>query len=218
MARWAVNTRTDTHANTIVHVFMCVDVSSVIMAICIGSTWQVHAVDVCMCVVSSHRLARWMRGAAVGLVLSGGGSRGLAHLGTLTHTHTHKHKHGRYTEHTRDLTKPRYADPARRNTRTQYSHSQVQVTFLTLLSLFPCVCVRVRLCHTGVLFALEDAGVPVDVIGGTSQGAFMAALYAQGLDREAMQVCVCVCVWACVLSHQSHYLSMHDAHLRAQRS
>lgn len=63
------------------------------------------------------RLARWMAGKAVGLVLSGGGSRGLAHL--------------------------------------------------------------------GVLCALEDAGVPVDVVGGTSQGAFMAALYAQ----------VCLCVW-----------------------
>lgn len=47
------------------------------------------------------RLSRWMAGKAVGLVLSGGGSRGLAHL--------------------------------------------------------------------GVLHALDDAGVPVDVIGGTSQ-------------------------------------------------
>ena len=47
------------------------------------------------------RVARWMAGKAVGLVLSGGGSRGLAHL--------------------------------------------------------------------GVLHALDDAGVPIDVIGGTSQ-------------------------------------------------
>ncbi len=35
------------------------------------------------------------------------------------------------------------------------------------------------LAHLGVLFALDDLGVPVDVVGGTSQGAFMAALYAQ---------------------------------------
>ncbi len=53
-------------------------------------------------------MARWMAGKAVGLVLSGGGSRGLAHL--------------------------------------------------------------------GVLHALDDAGVPVDVIGGTSQVAFPAKL------------------------------------------
>jgi hypothetical protein len=44
------------------------------------------------------------------------------------------------------------------------------------------------LAHLGVLCALEDLGVPVDVIGGTSQGAFMAALYAQGLSREQLQV------------------------------
>jgi len=64
------------------------------------------------------RLARWMAGRALGLVLSGGGSRGLAHL--------------------------------------------------------------------GVLRALDDAGLEVDVVGGTSQGAFMAALYAQGLTWDLM--------------------------------
>ncbi|KAK9808186.1 hypothetical protein WJX73_006212 [Symbiochloris irregularis] len=68
------------------------------------------------------RLGRWMAGKAVGLVLSGGGSRGLAHL--------------------------------------------------------------------GVLHALDDAGIPVDVIGGTSQGAFMAALYAQGLSWESIHAAV----------------------------
>jgi len=60
---------------------------------------------------SVARLGRWMAGAAVGVVLSGGGSRGLAHI--------------------------------------------------------------------GILRALHDAGVPIDVVGGTSQGAMMAALYAQ---------------------------------------
>lgn len=36
--------------------------------------------------------------------------------------------------------------------------------------------------------AAPSAGVPLDVVGGTSQGAFMAALYAQGLSRTALQV------------------------------
>jgi lysophospholipid hydrolase len=36
--------------------------------------------------------------------------------------------------------------------------------------------------------ALEDCGVPVDLVGGTSQGAFMAGLYAQDLGRVEMQV------------------------------
>lgn len=51
-----------------------------------------------------------------------------------------------------------------------------------------------------VLCALEDAGVPVDVVGGTSQGAFMAGLHAQGLARDALQVCAwrCVRVRVCV--------------------
>jgi predicted acylesterase/phospholipase RssA/CRP-like cAMP-binding protein len=38
------------------------------------------------------------------------------------------------------------------------------------------------LAHLGVIRALEEAGVPVDVIGGTSIGAIMAAMCARGLD------------------------------------
>ena len=57
--------------------------------------------QLCAWLQDMARLSRWMAGKAVGLVLSGGGSRGLAHL--------------------------------------------------------------------GVLHALDDAGIPVDVIGGTSQ-------------------------------------------------
>jgi NTE family protein len=38
--------------------------------------------------------------------------------------------------------------------------------------------------HLGALRALEEAGVPIDVIGGTSIGAVMGALYAQGLSDE----------------------------------
>lgn len=57
------------------------------------------------------RLARWLTGTSVGIVLGGGGSRGLAHL--------------------------------------------------------------------GVLRALEEEGIPIDLIGGTSIGAFFGGLYAQ---------------------------------------
>jgi predicted acylesterase/phospholipase RssA/CRP-like cAMP-binding protein len=39
------------------------------------------------------------------------------------------------------------------------------------------------LAHLGVLRALEEAGVPIDVVGGTSIGAIMAGLYARGLDH-----------------------------------
>jgi predicted acylesterase/phospholipase RssA len=40
------------------------------------------------------------------------------------------------------------------------------------------------LAHIGVLQALEAANIPIDVIGGTSMGAVMAAAYAQGLSPE----------------------------------
>jgi NTE family protein/lysophospholipid hydrolase len=38
------------------------------------------------------------------------------------------------------------------------------------------------LAHLGVIRALEEAGVPIDVVGGTSMGAIMAGLCARGLD------------------------------------
>ena len=40
------------------------------------------------------------------------------------------------------------------------------------------------LAHIGVLQALEEAGVPVDVIGGTSMGSAMAAAYARGWEPQ----------------------------------
>jgi CRP-like cAMP-binding protein/predicted acylesterase/phospholipase RssA len=65
------------------------------------------------------RLARFLSGKAIGLVLGGGGARGCAHL--------------------------------------------------------------------GVIRALQEADVPIDMIGGTSIGAAIAALYAMGLDYENMR-------------------------------
>ena len=41
--------------------------------------------------------------------------------------------------------------------------------------------------HIGVLRAFEEEGVPIDYIGGTSQGAFMAALYASTLSSTGMR-------------------------------
>jgi predicted acylesterase/phospholipase RssA len=68
-----------------------------------------------------ERLARYLAGKAVGLVLSGGGARGLAHL--------------------------------------------------------------------GVLRAMTEHNIPIDYIGGTSQGSFMAAIYALTpmFHKDAMQ-------------------------------
>jgi NTE family protein/lysophospholipid hydrolase len=42
------------------------------------------------------------------------------------------------------------------------------------------------LAHIGVLKALEEAGIPVDVIGGTSMGSVIAAAYARGWSPERL--------------------------------
>lgn len=65
-----------------------------------------------------HRLARRLRGKSVGLVLGGGGARGIAHI--------------------------------------------------------------------GVIRALEESGIPIDIVGGTSIGAFIGALYARDADVVPM--------------------------------
>jgi len=89
------------------------------------------------------RLARWMAGRAVGLVLSGGGSRGLAHL--------------------------------------------------------------------GVLHALDDAGIPVDVIGGTSQVSLPAgcrALVERSRHPTAGKLVAKCTSWTACSIHNRHRISV----------
>ena len=38
------------------------------------------------------------------------------------------------------------------------------------------------ICHIGVIRAMEEAGIPIDIIGGTSIGAFIGGLYARHAD------------------------------------
>ncbi|KKA22309.1 Lysophospholipase [Rasamsonia emersonii CBS 393.64] len=42
------------------------------------------------------------------------------------------------------------------------------------------------IAHVGVIKALEEAGIPIDIIGGTSIGAFIGALYARDADVVPM--------------------------------
>eukprot|EP00475_Leptophrys_vorax_P045548 TRINITY_DN9487_c0_g1_i2.p1 TRINITY_DN9487_c0_g1~~TRINITY_DN9487_c0_g1_i2.p1 ORF type:complete len:691 (-),score=136.24 TRINITY_DN9487_c0_g1_i2:60-2132(-) len=44
------------------------------------------------------------------------------------------------------------------------------------------------LAHLGVLKALEEYSIPVDMVGGTSQGAFMAGLYASRLSVRDVEL------------------------------
>lgn len=40
------------------------------------------------------------------------------------------------------------------------------------------------LAHIGVIKALKEAQIPIDMIGGTSIGSFVGALYAEKLDID----------------------------------
>ncbi len=42
------------------------------------------------------------------------------------------------------------------------------------------------LAHIGVVRALEESAVPIDVVGGTSMGGIIAGLYALGHDSRSM--------------------------------
>jgi predicted acylesterase/phospholipase RssA/CRP-like cAMP-binding protein len=42
------------------------------------------------------------------------------------------------------------------------------------------------LAHIGIIRALEEAGIPIDIVGGTSIGAFLGALYARDGDLVPM--------------------------------
>ncbi|GAW16076.1 hypothetical protein ANO14919_054990 [Xylariales sp. No.14919] len=42
------------------------------------------------------------------------------------------------------------------------------------------------IAHIGVIKAIEEAGIPVDIVGGTSMGAFMGGLYARHADIVPM--------------------------------
>jgi NTE family protein len=56
------------------------------------------------------------------------------------------------------------------------------------------------IAHVGVLRALEELRVPIDVIGGTSMGAIVAGLYAAGLGPDAIEAALAEVDWERVLS------------------
>ena len=41
--------------------------------------------------------------------------------------------------------------------------------------------------HVGVIKALKEAQIPIDMIGGTSIGSFMGALYAEELNVDSFE-------------------------------
>ncbi len=43
------------------------------------------------------------------------------------------------------------------------------------------------IAHVGVIKVLEEAGVPIDMIAGTSMGAIVGALYAMGYSAQELE-------------------------------
>jgi NTE family protein len=56
------------------------------------------------------------------------------------------------------------------------------------------------LAHIGVLKVIEEAGVPVDVVSGTSMGSIIGALYAMGYTPEAIERIALTTDWDDLLS------------------
>ena len=54
--------------------------------------------------------------------------------------------------------------------------------------------------HIGVLKVLEEAGIPIDYIAGTSMGSLVGALYAIGYDAHTMDSLVRKQDWTFLLS------------------
>jgi predicted acylesterase/phospholipase RssA len=53
------------------------------------------------------------------------------------------------------------------------------------------------LAHLGVIRALEEHNIPIDFICGTSQGAFISALYAKHLVRCYHELSIHFLILAC---------------------
>lgn len=68
------------------------------------------------------------------------------------------------------------------------------------------------MAHIGALKVLERAGIPIDIITGTSMGSILGGLYATGKDAQTLDSIVRVQDWATVLSDRDDLsrMSLHE--------
>ncbi len=68
------------------------------------------------------------------------------------------------------------------------------------------------LAHIGVLKVLEEAGVPIDYIGGTSMGSIVGALYAIGYRADELEKLALKTNWANLLTDEvsRRYVAMEE--------
>ena len=159
------------------------------------NTWQPTGMHVAEGLLSMHvgalqdmaRVARWMAGKAVGLVLSGGGSRGLAHLGVL-HALDDAGVPIDVIGGTSQVSPPCPALEDPDGQPTSLSTAEQPRPHLT----FPTATISAPMARNALHSArsfLRAGRVFIGVVCAV-QGAFMAALYAQGLAWERMHEAV----------------------------
>ena len=73
------------------------------------------------------------------------------------------------------------------------------------------------LAHVGALKVIEQAGIPIDMIVGTSMGAIVGGLYAVGYSPDQLDSIVTKLDWTTVLSEQRDSLGDHYNLLKRQR-
>ena len=59
------------------------------------------------------------------------------------------------------------------------------------------------LAHIGVIKVIEELGIPVDIVTGTSMGSIVAGAYAMGYDARSMEAVVASADWADLFSERS---------------
>lgn len=74
------------------------------------------------------------------------------------------------------------------------------------------------MAHIGVLRVLERAGIPIDIITGTSMGALIGGLYSIGYDAETLDSLVSVQNWNTLLSDKADARSQSLAERERQHT
>lgn len=76
-----------------------------------------------------------------------------------------------------------------------------------------CFASRRGCSHVGVIKAMEEAGIPIDIVGGTSIGSFIGALYAE--ERSAVRTKQRAREWSKVQSqlHSTFQLNIYGFNL-----
>lgn len=82
------------------------------------------------------------------------------------------------------------------------------------------------MAHIGVLRAFEKAGIPIDIVSGTSIGSFIGALYATGADLDRIEELALKTQWSNLIEHRisragffstrrlEQFIGFHLQHLR----